>query len=324
MKKHLALMLILFMPHSAYAEYEELTALKKSSHLALLGYAKRLSSVDPKFEGVVNFGKALGAIEDVDTLNIDGITLENKNYWRAVLEMTPTDPSILFAHAHLHIVKGELSRAETYLLLGSLTMDDGFREEVATYQSLKFALEQRVTGDMEKGVQHHDKGEYAEALAAYDRVISQHPHSAWAFYEKGFSYLMMGKDDPEFEKKRVDMYAQCRQNDPFYIKAYQGSDPELIEKFMVLAKKVHPFASGEKRDLATFILYAEGCEEAGLFYVAAHARWRLAQVDGGNAKEHLTKFLDLLPKAGCKEADFFRGQFRLEEDDPPKPSPELE
>lgn len=320
MKTFATLILTALLPALAQAEYKELTSLKEASHRAIKGYGKRLSGVNPKFEGVVNFGKALQQITDTSKIKVDELTSENKNYWRAVLEMVSTDPSILFAHAHLHIARGETAHAETYLLLGSLTMDDGFREELTAYRKSKARLDERVARDIQKGIEHHDKGEYTKALETYDSVISQHPNSAWAFYEKGFSYLMMGKDDPELEKKRMEMYAKCRQHDPFYWKAYQGSDQKVIQKLTILVKKVHPFVSGEKRDVQSLAAFAEGCEEIELFPFAAHARWKLAQFDRKNMETHIRRFLELLEKCRCKEADFFRKQFKIGKGDPTKPS----
>jgi tetratricopeptide (TPR) repeat protein len=253
-------------------------------------------------------------------IKVDQLTSENKDYWRAVLEMAPSDPSILFAHAHLHVARGETARGETYFLLGSLTMDDDLQEELATYQKSKAKLDERVAQDIQKGIELHDKGKYTNALETYDSVISQHTNSAWAFYEKGFSYLMMGSDDPELEKKRAEMYAKCRGRDPFYWKAYQGTDQKVIQQLMILLEKVHPFVSGDKRDLQSLKAFAEGCEEVELFPFAAHARWKLVQLDPKNMETHIKRFLDLLEKCGCKEADFFRKQFNFEKDDPTKPS----
>ena len=221
MKTCLALLLTALLPLVARAEYKELATLKESSHRAIQGYAKRLSNVDPKFEGVVSFGKALQKIEDEAKVNVDKLTVENKDYWRAVLKMVPTDPSILFAHAHLHAARGETRHAEIYFLLGSLTMGREFRVELAEYEKLRNKLEKRVVRDMQAGIRRHDKGQYAKALAAYDGVIAQHPNCAWAFYEKGLTYLMMGMDDPELEKKRTEMFSECRKRDPFHWRAYQ-------------------------------------------------------------------------------------------------------
>ncbi len=315
MKPQLTLLLALLLPALAHAEYDELTELKRSSQTALQKSADRLSNVDLKFEGVVNFGKALKTVEDPAKADVAQLTVTNKDYWRAVLEMAPTDPSILYAHAHLHAARGETAYADAYFLLGSLTMGPDFKAEVTRYQDLKAKLDKRVARGLQVGIQHHDQEEYAESLTAYDEVIAQHPNCAWAYYEKGYSYLMMGKDDPQLEKKRGEMYAACRQRDPFYWRAYQGSDQKVIRGLLVLGRKVLPFVSGKQRDVPALKAFAEGCEEIELHQFAAHARWQLVQLDSDNIEDHLRAFLDLLPKCGCKEAEFFRSQFKFDDID---------
>lgn len=311
MKLIIQLLLVLLLSTVANAEYAELTALKKFSHDELTGYAKRLSNADPRFEGVVNFGKALISVKGKAKINVDQLTVTNKDYWRAVLEMAPSDPSVLFAHAYLYAVHGELAYAEIYFLLGSLTMDVSFQPELAKYQQLKAKLDNRVAQDIHKGIQHHDNKEYTKALAAYESVILQYPSNDWAYYEKGISYFMMGGDDLHLKKKSEQMYSVCRQHNPFYWTAYQGSDQKVIQNLMVLGEKVHPFVSGEQRNVNGLNAFARGCEEIGLYPVAAHARWKLVLVDRENMKDHIRTFLDLLQKSGCKEAEFFRSQFNL-------------
>lgn len=289
-------------------EYEELAALKAFSRDAIQECANRLTNVDPKFEGVINFGKVLQKVSDKIDIDIDSLTTTNKDYWRAVLEMAPTDPSILFAHAYLHIIRGEISKADTYFLLGSLIMDDAFRKELSIYNKLRSKLNKRMTHDIQRGIEHHDRKKYDQAIKVYDRVIEQYPNCAWAYYEKGLSYLMKGKGNRPLAER---MFSECRQRDPFHWRAYQGSDQEVIQKLMVF-KKIHPFISGEKRNVETFKMFAEGCEEIELYPIAAHSRWILTVLDREHMKDHIKIFLDLLSKSGCKDAQFFRDQFKLD------------
>ena len=319
MKIRLVLILLVLTPALAHAEYTELIALRNASYRAVQEYSERFCNVDPKFEGIVHFGETLKSAKDAIEVNVDQLTVTNKDYWRAVLEMVPTDPSILFAHAHLHVTRGETAYAETYFLLGSLTMQTEFGAELTKYQELKTQLDNTVARNMQIGIQHYDKGEYAKALATYDNVIAQYPNSAWAFYEKGLSYLVMEQDDPQFEKKKEEMHSECRRRDPFFWQAYQGSDQKIIQKLLVLGEKVHPFISGKQQGVESLEAFAEGCEEMELYPFAAHARWKLVQLDAEHMGNHLKKFLDLLPQCGCAEAEFFRQQFNLETDDLAKP-----
>ena len=96
MKMHWVILLLYLFCSVSFAEYKELEALKQSSHQALMGHAQRLAAVDPKFEGAVKFGQTLQAINDETKVDVAKFTYKSKHYWRAVLEMTPQDSSILF------------------------------------------------------------------------------------------------------------------------------------------------------------------------------------------------------------------------------------
>jgi tetratricopeptide (TPR) repeat protein len=296
----------------ASAEYEELAVLKVSSAQMLGQYAGRLAAVDPKFEGVVQFGQALQAVTDPMAVDVGELTYRSKQYWRALLEMVTNDPAVLFAHAHLHAARGEVDYADVYFMLGSLVVDKRPREQLKHYRKLRRKLVNRVEKDIRKGSRLHDRGKYAKALTVYDRVLAAYPNCAWAFYEKGYTYLTMGKDDPNLKARRARMYAECRRCDPFYWQAYQGSDPNVLDKLTVLVTEVIPFASGKERTKEGLIAFAEGCEAMELYPFAAHARWILTRVDSEHLQEHLKAFIDLIEKCGCEDAEFFRNQFQFD------------
>ena len=299
----------------ASAEYEELVVLKVSSAQMLGQYAGRLAAVDAKFEGVVKFGEALQSVRDPMAVNVAELTYKSKHYWRALLEMVASDPAILFAHAHLHAARGEVDYADVYFMLGSLVVEKRPRADLKQYERQRRKLLRRVDKDIRKGTRLHDRGKYAEALAAYDRVLAAYPNCAWAFYEKGFTYLMMGKDDPNLAARRQQMYAECRRRDPFYWQAYQGSDPKVLDKLTILTTKIVPFVSGKERTKEGLIAFAEGCETIELYPFAAHARWILTRIDSEHLQEHLKAFISLIEKCGCEDAEFFRNQFQFDPDD---------
>jgi tetratricopeptide (TPR) repeat protein len=313
MKIHIIILFICLFCSISHAEYKELEALKESSLEAVAGYAKRLAVEDPKFQGIVKFAEAVKPIDGETKVDIAKLTYKNKDYWRAVLEMTPKDSSILFTHAHLHASCGQTSYADVYFLLGSLTDAKSHQEEFNKYKLLRNNLNKRASLEISQGVKLHDKRQYAKAIEVYDNVINDYPSCAIAYYEKGLSYMMMSKmakNDPDLKDKALQMYAQCRLRDPFFWKAYQGGDQNVIAKLQVCLKMVVPFVSG-KRNKDSFIAFAEGCEEMKLYPFAAHARWKLSLIDMDNMQEHIKKFLDMIEKSGCKEADLLRKQFKF-------------
>lgn len=298
----------------AVGEYAELEALRRGSGEALKMYGERLAGVDAKFAGVVRFGEALKGIMEAREVDVGKVTGRSKDYWRAVLEMVPEDPSVLFAHGYLHAARGETAWADAYFLIGSLTAGKAHRAELDVYRRLRDGLEKRVGREIERGIKLHDRREYEKAVAVYDGVIAAYPSYGLAYYEKGLSYMMMSKEDPDMKPKAMAMYGQCRQCDPFHWKAYQGGDPNVIGKLMVYLEKVYPFVSGKERNKEGFAAFAEGCEGMELYVLAAHARWKLSLIDGDNVETHVKRFLDLIEKCGCEDADFFRSQFQFSDD----------
>ena len=316
MKERIVFLFCVCLPGSvASAEYEELVVLKVASGQMLGQYAGRLAAVDPKFEGVLEFGAALQEVRDPLLIDVGQLTYRSKHYWRALLEMVANDPAILFAHAHLHAARGEIDYADVYFMLGSLIVDKRPRGDINRYERQRRRLMRRVEKDIRQGTRLHDRGRYAEALAAYDRVLEAYPNCAWAFYEKGYAYLEMSKQDPNLTAQRMRMYAECRRRDPFYWQAYQGRDPKVLEKLTVLGTKVIPFVTGKQRTREALVAFAEGCEAMELYPFAAHARWILTRADPEHMQTHLKAFIDLIEKCGCHDAEFFRNQFQFDPDD---------
>jgi len=159
MKTHLSVLLGCLVCSVSFAEYKELETLKQSSHQALMKYSQRLAAMDPKFEGVVKFGQTLQAISDETNVDIAKLTYQSENYWRAVLEMTPKNSSILFAHAHLHVARSETAYADAYFLLGSLTAGKSHRTELDKYKRLRNELNKRAAREIDVGIKLHDQGE---------------------------------------------------------------------------------------------------------------------------------------------------------------------
>jgi tetratricopeptide (TPR) repeat protein len=296
-----------------------LAALKESSRKALAGYAGKFAGDEAKFEGLVKFGEALKAVQDPAKADVAKLTYKSKVYWRAVLELTPQDSSVLLAHAHLHAARGERDYADAYFLLASVTMDKSRREELDTYTRLRDALNARAGKEIERGLKLHDMGFYTKAIEVYDAALVEYPCCSQACYEKGYSYLMMRKNDPAMKQKAEEMYAECRRLDPFRWKVYQGGGPAVVKKLEVCLEKVQPFVSGTRRSKVDFAAFAEGCEAMELYPFAAHARWKLAMMDPDRMREHVKAFLDLIEKCGCEDPAFFRRQFQLDENAPAKP-----
>jgi hypothetical protein len=158
------LILTVVLPSLSFAGYEELEALTRFSERAVRSYADRFATEEAKYEGIVALGRRLKSIEDVAKVDLPKLTYQNKGHWRAVLEVTPRDSSVLVAHAHLHVARGETAWAEAYFLVGSLLGGKNHRPEFDEYKRLRSALGQRTGKEINKGIGLHDRGKTRHSL----------------------------------------------------------------------------------------------------------------------------------------------------------------
>jgi hypothetical protein len=301
-----------FLSSASAGEYPELESLKRYSREALNRTGLRLSSVDPKFLGVRVFGKAISSASPKDMSQIEDLTLRSQDYWRAMMEMSTDDPSVLFAHGYMLASIGEAELAINYMLLGSIEIGGAFRPEIQEWQRLNGALRDRATKEIKEGVALHDAGKFDEAMSVYDSVLKSFPFCATAFHEKAISLM---EKDPSIifkENPTAELFALCRKHDPFLWQAYQGKDPKVLKAGAAFLSKAKPFYSRETVTIKSFSDFAEGCEEMELFPIAAACQWKLVAFDKPNYKQHLIKYLALIEKAGCPNMDFFKNIFASE------------
>lgn len=300
-------------------KYPELEAVEKYSHDKVFEYINRYIREDKNLEGVIDYALKLQFVfdgNDAPEKKIARLTYENENYWRAALEKTPRDSSILYTSAYLYAAYGEVAYSDIYFLLGSINVDEKTREELDNFKDLRDKLYEKLNSAISEGIKLHDEGQYEKAIEIYDRAIAQSPNSALLYYEKGLSYLMESqeKSDPNLKDKALETFKVCREKDPFFSQAYQGDDPNVINKLDILMGKVAPFYSGEKRDIESYAAFAEGCEEMQLYPFAAHAQLKLSLIDPKNTDEHIAKFFDMIEKSGCKGALDLKEMFVLKKD----------
>ncbi len=77
---------------------------------ALPYFRVMMPSVDSKFDGVIQTGKLLEKMNLADALVLP-IAVNNKNYWRGIMEMDRSDPSFYVLRAYLEVSEGKLEIA---------------------------------------------------------------------------------------------------------------------------------------------------------------------------------------------------------------------
>lgn len=270
---------------AAGSKYPALAELRSLAELRLDRYAETFQHVDPRFKGVVAYGGALAgrkgkAIEQVATANPD--------FWRAVMEMAPQDPSVGFSQAYLLASRGRLTSAQAWVLVSAPGLDQkAFGPDLEQLRSAVSKAVAEMEPDINTGIALHDQKRFDEAIQVFDAVLASHPENVWALYEKSFSLLMKDKDGSE--AAREELYAAIRGLDPFYFEAYQGKvDARRKAQMAALLADILPFIQGKVRDAKGYERFAYGCEAAGLHDYAALAFWKL--VTGGDAGASFNHF----------------------------------
>lgn len=315
MRKVVFLLVLFLFSSNAFSQSEELASIKKLSKQRLLEYVDELIS-NKSLTGSVNLALALQEVYVSNTLTVKDIpklTYENGSYWRAAMEKTPRDSSVLYANAYLCAYYGQIAYSDVYFLLGSINVDDTIKKELDSFKELRDKLYVKCSEAISDGIKLHDDGQYEKAIQIYDNEIEKFPEIALFYYEKGLSCMMLGKGDPnaEWSKKGFEMFKTCREKDPFFWQAYVGNDPNITNQQEILREKVLPFYTGEERDTDSYVAFAEGCEQMKLYSFAAHAQLKLSLIDPKKADEHLDKFFELIGKAGFKQADILKEMFKL-------------
>lgn len=326
MRKTVILLLVCIFNGSVFAQIREMDAIKKFSRDRLKEYTESLIE-DKNLIGAVNFALALQDVLDSNNVtqkDIIKLTNENVDCWRAAIELTPRNSSVLFAIAYLYASIGEISYADVYFIIGAINTDQRTRKELDAFMLLKDNFYAVLQNEISEGIKLHDMGQYKKAIEIYDRAIAKFPQNPSVYYEKGLSYMMESRpadantdkdiisgSDPNLKAKALEQYKICREKDPFFWRAYQGDDPKVIEKLKIYIEKVAPFYSGQKRDIESLKAFAEGCEQMEQYPFAAHARLKLSLLDPKNTPEHMEKFFGLIQKSGCKQAENLKMLFAL-------------
>jgi tetratricopeptide (TPR) repeat protein len=315
MRKVVFLLVLFIISSNAFSQSEELESIKKLSRERVSQYVDKLID-NKRLTGCVNLALALQDVfdsNDFTETDIVKLTCENGSYWRAAMEKTPKDSSVLYANAYLCAAFGQIAYSDIYFLLGSINVDETTKKELDSFKEIRDKLYVKLSNEISDGIKLHDEGQYEKAIEIYDIAINKYPEMALPYYEKGLSCMVLGKGDPnsEWGKKAFELYKIVREKDPFFWRAYQGNDPNIINQQKILLEKVLPFYSGQKRDTDSYIGFAEGCEQLELYPFAAHAQLKLSLIDPPKFDEHIDNFFELIEKSGFGQADTLREMFNV-------------
>jgi tetratricopeptide (TPR) repeat protein len=175
------------------------------------------------------------------TIDVEALAIRNPNYWSAVYEVAPADPLMMWFHAALYAVNGQVARTRYSQLLALRSpLDSPWKKEMLR---LIVSSERLITmGDqaVKNGVRLHDQEKYDEAAKVYRDVLSVIPSHSFALYELGYTSRMRdrGKEGRTVAQTYFD---RARQVDPFRVEAYQGTfNRDEFQRMSALRSRAKP------------------------------------------------------------------------------------
>jgi hypothetical protein len=215
------------------------------------------------------------------TIDVEAVAIRNPNYWAAVYEAAPADPLMMWFHASLHAVNGQVAPTlYSQLLAAHSPVNTPQKEEMSRLivsSSRLIMMGEKAVG---VGVKLHDQEEYDKSAKVFRDVLSVIPSHSLALYELGNT--LKRKDGGAAAQSQFD---QAKRVDPFRTEAYQGSFSfDEIQRLSLLRSEAKPawdkfMQTPPKQDTVEQLerlssqLQAAGIHELGLLVrqlVAAH------------------------------------------------------
>jgi tetratricopeptide (TPR) repeat protein len=291
---------------------EKLSALRRWSLQRVLPLlAAATTGVSEKFAGVRSLGAGLSSQLETTRLRpptVDELTVGNHDYWRALLETTGGSQSVPpTIRMFLHAAVGELEQARRQLFLISIFTPESspmayLIDELGWRLKLVFA---EVDALLRLGTNHHDEGEYAEAIKTYRQIIRDFPRYALAHYELYFSQkLMKGTKTGKGLSEMADGWKEKRDEifdyDPLFSTVPTASTAEQAYR-MMRRLELRSLFSKPKRLKKDIIELADIATDLSVYGSAAHAyylAYRRFPAEDQRGRDLLACFLFCMEKLG--------------------------
>jgi tetratricopeptide (TPR) repeat protein len=302
---------VIFPNEQGLAEFEKLDLANKKISLqnfmtneVIPVAAAYETTVDAKFGGVRNIGaimqKGKSGFADVNK-----VTCNNPDYWRATMEMSKGNQLIPFSKVCMHIAMGEFDAAKNLFSILNFFSEQSslpakYYDEISSKLEI---IDSELGTEINKGIALHDKGNFNEAMALYENLLKTFPKSAWLNYELYFSRTAGIKDmdeiDREWNKSKKVIY-QCDPLYPINVRAKTGKEGYLLFRRQEL-KTLFKSKENYRKD---FVKYADIALELEDYGSAAQLYWLILTYfskDDYNDRDMLSYYLYCLDKLGDKE-----------------------
>lgn len=273
--------------------------------------------VDDKFAGVKGFGKMVAKTDFNRPVDVAGLTHNNPDFWRAVMEMDPSNQLIPATKIFALVSQGYIDYAHRYLEIISFFSDEkskagGYLEEL-NWRIDEF--EKQVIAEVEKGIVEHDNGNYDKAIAIYTDILKLYPHSAWTQYELYYSQnardmksgAIPADDRKQWDTAKVKIYSSS----PLYnldVRASNGREAYLMYRRF----EISTLFKTKGNTLNDTYEYADIALDLEVYDFAAHLFWLsfTYEKDEKLKERSLHRYLYTLEKLGAGQwKENFKGDF---------------
>jgi tetratricopeptide (TPR) repeat protein len=278
--------------------------------------AASASGADAKFKGVRDLGQAIGKLDPKKPVDVAALTDRNPSYWRAMLEMVPGDPLIAAVRVALHAANGEIDQARRYSNVATFfdARKTASSRLLGEFSAMKGFFHNDFESRIKAGIALNDKGQLAEAMAAYDGVLKDYPGSAWAHYERIQTRMAMAKKEGKPIDQALADWPRTRDAilacDPLYEMMADASGQEDIFR---LTRRLAIGTLFQDRDktVADLMQYADIARDLEVYGFAAMLYWNIVSAvkpEEYGGRELLEDFLYCLEQLGVKDIkENFRG-----------------
>ena len=272
--------------------------------MTALSLIPKLETADEeKYPGIRQFAADVRRLEksiepkkpphEWSVIAVDPLLHRNPNFWRAMYEMAPGDPTISSVHVGLLIASGEIGQAHTILHLLShdteipkldrdLLLQSGGNlrlifpnatENPPSDGRLVGSLDLRVhyllsdnAPRLKQGNKMHDSKDYDGAMNAYEAALAIWPQNAAAQYELGYTKRVSKTRDS------APYFANCRRLEPLRFEAYQGTFKsgifQSVQRTLMFWKQSLYLKERANDDI--LMRFAESCQSAASAEIRLH------------------------------------------------------
>jgi WD40 repeat protein/tRNA A-37 threonylcarbamoyl transferase component Bud32 len=276
---------------------------RKAGWITALSLIPKLETADEeRYPGIRQFAADVRRLEksiepkkpphEWGAIAVDLLLHRNPNFWRAMYEMAPGDPTISIMHIGLLIASGEIDQAHNLLhLLAHDTEIPRLERDLLLHaggdQRLIFPSvsenspsDGRLVGSLDLRVHYllidndprvkqgnklRDSKDYDGAISAYEAALAIWPQNAAAHYELEYTKSVKKTGDS------APYFANCRRLEPLRFEAYQGTfKPGIFQSVQhALTVWKQSIYLKERANDHVLVSFAESCQSAA----SAEIRW---------------------------------------------------